>query len=143
MKKTRAQTGSARSSALVDLEERKESLDVVAMSEAGGSLVFDQVGRGIVAPAAFRGETVPDEQIVLGEGAAGLLAPSEDLGIGAAGEHAGAEGRVGDAEVRAATTIKSDTEILLKSRGKIAAGVQADLIDHAGKVDQTADFDVG
>jgi hypothetical protein len=50
MKKTRAQTGSARSSALVDLEERKESLDVVAMSEAGGSLVFDQVGRGIVAP---------------------------------------------------------------------------------------------
>jgi hypothetical protein len=89
------------------------------------------------------GETVPNEEIVLGERTAGLLAPSEDLGIGAAGEHAGAEGRVGDAEVRAATAIKSDAEILVECRGKIAAGVQSDLIDHAGEVDQAADLGIG
>jgi hypothetical protein len=45
--------------------------------------------------------------------------------------------------VRAATAIQRDAEILLESRGKIAAGVKADLADHAGKVDQAADFDVG
>ena len=83
------------------------------MGEAVACFVFLEAGRGFVAPAALRGEAVPDEGVDFGELAAVGENPSEDFLVGATGERAGLELLVVDTEVVAEAAVVGFAEKLV------------------------------
>ena len=114
------------------------------MAEAGFFPLFCESGRGRVAPAAFRHETVPDLDLLgIGLAAGGLEAPFENLLIRAALERAGGERVEIDPEEAAHAVIKgaaAGDESEVVTLGQLPfPGVQADFVEDAAEDDDAAD----
>ena len=115
--------------------------------EGGGVDAFGEDGGAFVAPAEFEDEAVPDVAFFVGAGGAEGVGLGEDLLVGATGEGEGVDAGVGDAEEAAAASVEGVelgvAEIGDVVGGELAGGVEADLIEHAGEVDEAACLHVG
>jgi len=70
-------------------------------------------------------------------------APREDFVVSAALQDAGAKGGILDAQESAAPAIGAGTKVGVKVRSQAAGGVEADLVEHPGEVDDAASLVVG
>jgi hypothetical protein len=73
--------------AFVDINEIEKRLDVFAAEEATFADAHLQPFMGFVSPATFNHEHIPDVALFVSTGAAGSVAPGEDLFVGLTGEH--------------------------------------------------------
>ena len=96
-----------------------------------------------VAPAELGDEAVPDVAFFVGARGAVGVRPVQDGFVGLAGERAGRDLRIGNAEETAAASVERElvlAEVLCVIRRELTGGVQANLVQHPSEIDETPDF---
>jgi len=126
----------------VDVVEHGDGF-LVAAFEAGFLKAKGDALAGFVAPAAFDHEAGPDFDFLLGGALTVGVAPFEDFLIGLSGEDELLHVLVFDVKKIEATSIEAVAEVGKIGFRQFTGGVNADFIEHPGKVDETFDGIVG
>jgi len=120
-----------------EIEPRRTLL--VQVSKARSLKQDGEALTGDVAPPGLLHKAIEDLDLSFAWPAAIGITPFENLLVRPAGEHPLAQLSVLDVEEREAMAVEFAAQIVVIGLGKVAACIQADLIEHARKIDQAAD----
>jgi len=118
------------------IEPRRTS--VVQVSKAGPLKQDGEALTGGVAPAGLLQKAVEDLDLSFAWAAAIGITPFENLLVRPAGEHPLAQVSVLDLKECEAMAVEFAAQVVMIGLGKVAARMQADLIEHARKIDKAA-----
>ena len=120
----------------VHVEVLRHRLDIGAMGETALRFQRLQARGGEIVPAELRQELIPDHAVRVVQRAALRLAPGEDFLVAATFQHALPERGIVDVQEAGAPTVGALSEIGVKILAQLAARVPADLVEHAGEIEQ-------
>lgn len=125
--------------AFVDVDVVWHRDDVVPMAESALLFAAGENGGDVVVPTELGYEGSPNELVGIVQGAAVLFTPGEDLGIGAALEHALLDRFVGEVEELGAGGVLAFAEVGAEFFPELAGGLKTDFGQHAGEINEAVD----
>ena len=123
----------------VDVEVIEEGLDVVSVFDPAFLFAHDEAFGGLIVPAAFAHELVPDFDFLFGGASAFGGAPVKNFLIGSTFLDAGHEGGIFDGEKVGAALIEAGTEVGVVVDREGSGLVEANFIEESGEVFQAFD----